>query len=94
MGTRKLTEEQALAADNLQNARARFNNAKSELKREFEQLLEQRLEKDEDAVSDAIKQCQELGMSMAAIMRAYGTSDYRTVKDYIDRNNSSATGEN
>ena len=82
---RRLSPAQELAADRLQNARQAAATHKITLRRELEQLFLERGEVFEKAIVDAVQKCVELGMSKAAIMRAYGTSDYRTVANYIER---------
>lgn len=55
------------------------------LREDIERELLERLQEYDAAILEAIQEAIYNGASKAAIMRAYGTKDYRTVQNYIDR---------
>lgn len=83
--TRQLSPKQKQSSERLHAARTLLTSKRVSLRKEIEEELIQRLGAFEEAVLDAVKECVDSGMSKAAIMRAYGTTDYRTIKNYIDR---------
>lgn len=82
---RRLSAKQELLLTKVQQARKVKVEKELTVREDVELEIQERLKQYDELLLQAIEDAVHGGVSKAAIMRAYGTTDYRTVQNYIDR---------